>query len=75
MPIKPQDTDKLKTPPADTFGSDKKDKPSDDPTKPIQTNYGFGQKAHFNSDRDVTDKQEYVDGALPDTAKYSVDKP
>ena len=77
MPIKQQDTDKLNTLPADAFGGKqkpKKDKTDTAPAKDIHTNYGFSQKARQDTGRDVTDKQEYVEGGLQDTTKYTVDK-
>lgn len=78
MPLKPQDTDKLNTTPADTFG--KKDKGAklpadrDAPAKDINTNYGFSQGAELHTRGDVTDEQEYAADGLPRTTKYSVDK-
>ena len=78
MPLKQQDTDKLNTPPADTFG--KKDKGTKKPTdrdlpaKDVQTNYGFSQGAEFSTRGDETAEQEYAADGLPRTAKYSVDK-
>ena len=79
MPLKQQDTDKLNTPPADTFG--KKDKGSknppadrDVPAKDINTNYGFSQGAELHTRGDETSEQEYAADGLPRTTKYSVDK-
>lgn len=78
MPLKQQDTDKLNTPPADTFG--KKDKDAkvpadrDVPAKDINTNYGFSQGAELHTNGDETSEQEYAADGLPRTAKYSVDK-
>ena len=78
MPLKPQDTDKLNTTPADTFDKKKDDKSKntdrDVPAKDVQTNYGFGNNAELNTASEETEKQEYDANGLPRTAKYSVDK-
>ncbi len=77
MPLKPQDTDKMKTPPADTFGQKKRESKNTDretPARDIQTNYGFARDAELNTAGEVTEDQEYAADGLPRTTKYSVDK-
>jgi hypothetical protein len=77
MPLKPQDTDKLKTPPADTFGKKRnKGKNTDRETaaKDVQVNYGFARNAELNTAAEETEEQEYAANGLPRTTKYSVDK-
>jgi hypothetical protein len=43
--------------------------------KPQKTlHYGIDQKATYKPEGDVTQSQEYKEGALPDMSKYTVDK-
>jgi len=75
MPLKQQDTDKLKSKPADTFGKGGKKKSDDDqPARDIKVGYGAARDAELNTAGEVTEEQEYAADGLPRTTKYSVDK-
>lgn len=89
MPLQSQDTsaDKLKQSGPDVFDFKEKRKDKDKNTdlvpgedvdaniagEPNQTNYGFGQRANFNSRGEETEQQEYLADGLSRTNKYSVD--
>ena len=74
MPLKPQDTDKLKTPPADVFGGQRKKKQEQETARDIRVGYGAARDAELNTAAEVTEEQEYAADGLPRTQKYSVDK-
>ncbi len=72
MPIKPNNTDKVKKSQQDE--KHPSEHPGDVERDHGVTRYGAGQGADFNPDGDVTEPQEYKSGGLPRTDKYSVDK-
>lgn len=75
MPLKQQDTDKMKSKPADIFGKPGKKKPQDEkPARDIRAGYGTARDAGLNTAGEVTEEEEYAADGLPRTTKYSVDK-
>lgn len=75
MPLKPQDTDKLKSAPADIFGNGSRKKSEDEPpARDIRVGYGKARDAELNTAAEETERQEYAADGLPRTTKYSVDK-
>ena len=75
MPLKQQDTDKMKSPPADVFGKPgKKESRDKQPARDVKVGYGAARDAELNTAGEVTEEQEYAADGLPRTTKYSVDK-
>ena len=76
MPIKPQDTSKLNTRPADILGKAQKKKPQDVETfRDVRVGYGAARDAELNTAGEVTEEQEYAADGLPRTTKYSASRP
>lgn len=74
MPIKPNNTDKLKNKPAEEKTSPLQP-PADVEREGGDVNYGSGQNLDFSPDREVTQDEEYRANGLPRTSRYSVHKP
>lgn len=69
-------TDKIKKPGPDVFGKKErvKERPSDNRTDDVNTNYGFSNGAELDTGAEETEDQEYMADGLPRTQKYSIDK-
>ena len=74
MPLKTQDTDKLKTTPADTFGKKGKQDKDKSVARDVKVGYGMARDAELNTAAEETEEQEYAADGLSRTTKYSVDK-
>jgi hypothetical protein len=74
MPLKPQDTDKLNTKPADVPGKTDKKKQGEETSREIRVGYGSARDAELNTAAEETQRAEYAADGLPRTTKYSVDK-
>ncbi|PZO81411.1 MAG: hypothetical protein DI626_10815 [Micavibrio aeruginosavorus] len=74
MPIKPNNTDKLKNKPSE----EKKNpltQPNDVERESGDIQYGRSRDLNFNPDKEVTQDEEYRANGLPRTSRYSVHKP
>lgn len=74
MPLKPQDTDKLNTAPADVPGKSGKKKQDDETAREVRVGYGSARDAELNTAAEETQRAEYAADGLQRTTKYSVDK-